>query len=111
MRRRRSARRRTGSTKEPARFASAVGSATRATRHATGPDVALFTLAMTHPWHLERGASVTPGAGVHFSVWAPRAKSVRVRLTSDSEHELTRGDHGVFEAFADEARVGADYGF
>ena len=66
---------------------------------------------MTHLWHLERGASVTPGAGVHFSVWAPRAKRVRVRLTSGAEHQLARGDHGVFEAFADEVRVGADYGF
>src|ERR671930_1423058 len=66
---------------------------------------------MTELWQLERGASVIPGAGVRFSVWAPRAKRVRVRLTSGAEHPLTRGEDGVFEAIVANVQAGADYGF
>ena len=66
---------------------------------------------MTNLWQLERGASVIPGVGVRFSVWASRAKRVRVRLTSGREHELARGDSGVFEATIGGIIAGDDYGF
>src|SRR3954463_10843798 len=48
---------------------------------------------MANIWQLQRGATVVNG-GVRFSVWAPLAKRVRVRLTSEGEgeYELTRGD-------------------
>jgi maltooligosyltrehalose trehalohydrolase len=65
-------------------------------------------------WQLERGARVIPGKAVQFAVWAPCAKRVRVRLTSDGvtmERELTRHDDGVFEALVAEAKVGTEYGY
>ena len=65
-------------------------------------------------WQLERGATVIPGNGVQFNVWAPCAKRVRVRLTSDgvtSERELARRDGGVFESLITEASVGSEYGY
>ena len=65
-------------------------------------------------WQLERGASIIPGTGVHFSVWAPRAQRVRVRLTSERGQpvqELARHESGVFEATVSRAGAGTDYGF
>ena len=73
----------------------------------------LSPLPMTS-WQLERGATVIPGKGVQFAVWAPFADCVRVRLTSDgvaSERELTAHDDGVFQAIVAEASVGAEYGY
>ena len=68
---------------------------------------------MTTLWHLQRGARVIPGEGVRFSVWAPRASRVRVRLTSEEggEHELARRENGVFEAVVRDASAGSEYGF
>jgi maltooligosyltrehalose trehalohydrolase len=72
---------------------------------------------MANLWQLERGASVLPhdkdGGGVRFSVWAPRASRVRVRLTSgdEGEYELTRGENAVFETVVPNATVGTEYGF
>jgi maltooligosyltrehalose trehalohydrolase len=68
---------------------------------------------MSNLWQLQRGASVVSGAGVRFSVWAPRASRVRVRLTSEGEgeYELARGEHGVFETTVSGATSGTEYGF
>jgi maltooligosyltrehalose trehalohydrolase len=68
---------------------------------------------MSNLWQLQRGASVIPGAGVRFSVWAPRAQRVRVRLTSEGEgeYELARGENGVFETTVRGTAVGTEYGF
>ena len=55
-----------------------------------------------------------PDGGVHFSVWAPRAKRMRVRLTSEGGervHDLARDDNGVFEATVADARAGNDYAY
>ena len=41
---------------------------------------------MANIWQLQRGATVVNG-GVRFSVWAPLAERVRVRLTSEGEGE------------------------
>jgi maltooligosyltrehalose trehalohydrolase len=65
-------------------------------------------------WELERGATVIPGGGVRFSVWAPCAQRVRVRLTSERgerDRELACGAGGVFEGIVDDARSGSDYAF
>ena len=69
---------------------------------------------MTAVWKLERGANVlrTAGGGVRFSVWAPNARRVRVRLASGPrEHELTNGGDGMFECTLADIGAGADYGF
>jgi len=68
---------------------------------------------MSNLWQLQRGASVIPGAGVRFSVWAPRASRVRVRLTSEGEgeYELARDENGVFATTVNEATAGTEYGF
>src|SRR3954469_14073409 len=74
---------------------------------------------MSPVWSLERGANVLSN-GVRFSVWAPNAKRVRVRVTNvdggaTSEHELraanAHSDAGVFEALVPGFAAGADYGF
>jgi maltooligosyltrehalose trehalohydrolase len=67
---------------------------------------------MANIWQLQRGATVVNG-GVRFSVWAPLAKRVRVRLTSEGEgeYELTRGDNGVFETVVRNAAAGSEYGY
>lgn len=71
---------------------------------------------MTHPWRLERGATVMPDGGVRFSVWAPCAQQVRVRLTSERGEQVRElacgtGARGVFEGLIDVAREGSDYAF
>ena len=62
-------------------------------------------------WQLERGANVVSGAGVRFSVWAPFAKRVRVRLTSGHTEDLARNEHGVFDGMIAGAHAGSDYAF
>ena len=62
-------------------------------------------------WQLRRGANVVPGGGVQFSVWAPLAERVRVRLTSGETQELTRSENGVFDGVVASARAGDDYAF
>ena len=70
---------------------------------------------MSNLWQLQRGASVLSDEGVRFSVWAPRASRVRVRLTSEEkgegDYDLARDENGVFEAVVREARAGTEYGF
>ena len=59
-------------------------------------------------WSLARGA--TPAAdGVRFSVWAPNAKTVAVRVEGGTTHPLASAGGGVFEATVSDAAVGTDY--
>jgi maltooligosyltrehalose trehalohydrolase len=68
-------------------------------------------------WRLERGASVGDDGAVTFSVWAPRRRSLVVRILEAggggprAELEMVRGADGVFTARAAPgvARAGDDY--
>ena len=64
---------------------------------------------MTDHWRMQRGATVLPGGGVRFSVWAPNAESVAVRLRGRADVPLERRGHGVYEAIIPEASAGTDY--
>jgi maltooligosyltrehalose trehalohydrolase len=57
---------------------------------------------------LSRGATIVP-AGVRFSVWAPNATRVAVRIEGGGTYPLSSSGGGVFEATVREARAGADY--
>ena len=66
-------------------------------------------------WSLERGATMVEN-GVRFSVWAPRAAGVSVRLTGEAgetvgEHALEPHGKGVFEGTVAGVAAGADYAF
>src|SRR5690242_10591439 len=70
--------------------------------------------AAARPWSLARGANVVRTGGTRFSVWAPRAKQVSVRVRTGAaagEHELERTERGVFERVVDDARAGDDYAY
>ncbi len=61
---------------------------------------------------LERGANVLNGGGVHFSVWAPHADRVSVRLLHDRgpvELDLEPRATGIFERTVPDAGAGTDY--
>ena len=67
-------------------------------------------------WRLERGASVAPDGTVTFSVWAPRAERLAVRLldsdgTTRAELPMQLGERNQFTARTDvgQAPVGSDY--
>jgi maltooligosyltrehalose trehalohydrolase len=67
-------------------------------------------------WNLERGASVDPDGTVRFSVWAPRAESLAVRLLGPdgevrAELPMARAADGLFTARAEpgSVSVGSDY--
>ena len=64
---------------------------------------------MTESWRLQRGATVLPGGGVRFSVWAPNAGAVAVRLRGHADIPLDRRGHGVHEAIIAAASAGTDY--
>ena len=64
---------------------------------------------MTESWRLQRGATVLPGGGVRFSVWAPNAAAVAVRLRGHADIPLERRGHGVHEGIIGEASAGTDY--
>ncbi len=69
---------------------------------------------MTAGWRLDRGASVLPDGSVRFSLWAPRAKQISVRILGGSrarEHRLDRGRDGVHSATVPGVRPGARYVF
>ena len=71
---------------------------------------------MTDLWQLERGATVLPNdAGVRFSVWAPKARHVRVCVSTGpgaGEHVLKpAGESGVHEGTVAAARAGSEYAF
>jgi len=60
-------------------------------------------------WSLERGARVLDDGSVRFSVWAPRAKRVSVRLVGGAELIMERSEGGVFETTARDVAPGTDY--
>jgi maltooligosyltrehalose trehalohydrolase len=67
-------------------------------------------------WRLERGANLGPEGTVTFSVWAPRADRLAVRLLDGdgktrAELPMQPGERGVFTARTDmgQAPVGSDY--
>ena len=65
-------------------------------------------------WQLERGAMVQRDGSVHFSVWAPSAEALQVRVKSGSATGLHRlapvaGQDGVHEATVPGVGAGADY--
>jgi maltooligosyltrehalose trehalohydrolase len=67
-------------------------------------------------WRLERGAAVAPDGTVTFSVWAPRAQRLAVRLLDSSgktrtELPMQAGERGELTARTDlgQAPVGSDY--
>ena len=60
------------------------------------------------------GAEVQPNSGVHFRVWAPARRRVRVVVrngTSEREFDLARDEMGYFSGEILDARVGMAYGF
>ncbi|HEX6060006.1 MAG TPA: malto-oligosyltrehalose trehalohydrolase [Gemmatimonadaceae bacterium] len=62
-------------------------------------------------WTLGRGARLEE-EGVRFTVWAPAARSVAVRLetvSGEREHALERDEQGVWSGLVREARAGTDY--
>lgn len=74
------------------------------------------------PWRLARGATVEPDGSVTFSVWAPRASSLAVRIIEGgveragairAELPLERDEQGVWSVRAgqEKARAGDDYLF
>ena len=61
------------------------------------------------------GAELQPGGGVHFRVWAPKSRTVKVQLLGNekgaqsTEHELSPDGAGYFSGFVKEAREGQRY--
>ena len=64
-----------------------------------------------YPWERPLGAfpQTLPGGGVEFRVWAPRARSVSLRLGGD-DLPLDDAGYGIYEAVA-AAQAGDDYAF
>ena len=62
-----------------------------------------------YPWERRLGAHPFPAGGVEFRVWAPRAKSISLRL-GGRDLQLHDAGYGIYETVA-EARVGDDYVF
>ncbi|HEX6964228.1 MAG TPA: malto-oligosyltrehalose trehalohydrolase [Gemmatimonadaceae bacterium] len=65
-------------------------------------------------WSLTRGANTLETGGTRFSVWAPNAERVTVRIRSGSatgDHVLDRTEGGVFEGVVSGARAGDDYAY
>src|SRR5687768_9573112 len=65
-------------------------------------------------WAPSRGARAGARNGVHFSVWAPKAKRVDVVLYGGSGERvvpLERGEGDVFAATVADAEAGTDYKF
>ena len=63
-------------------------------------------------WSLQRGANPIAGGGVHFAVWAPKAKRLRVVIeggTRPGEYELDPAGDGVWETVVGDAGPGTRY--
>jgi maltooligosyltrehalose trehalohydrolase len=64
-------------------------------------------------WSLGRGATVLSDGSVRFTVWAPKAHRVAVRVLSGEaagEYELAKvGESGVYEGVVRSVGAGADY--
>jgi len=64
-----------------------------------------------------RGVEVTPGRGVHFRVWAPKSKKVRVELSSSLDlkdariFDLSAEEKGYFSGLVEAAAAGMHYRF
>ena len=67
---------------------------------------------MTGTWQLQFGANVRD-SGVQFRVWAPRPRRVQVAIGSDGGQivDMQPEGEGVFAAFIEGLRAGADYRF
>jgi maltooligosyltrehalose trehalohydrolase len=63
-----------------------------------------------YPWERPLGARTLGDGNCEFRVWAPRAKSIALRLKESADIELTDAGYGVYEAVA-VARPGDDYWF
>ncbi|HEY3355757.1 MAG TPA: malto-oligosyltrehalose trehalohydrolase [Polyangia bacterium] len=65
------------------------------------------------PFRLGRGATALPDGGTRFSVWAPRATSVAVKLVSEGGRlvPLARKGDGVHEGVIAQVGPGADYAY
>ncbi|HEX8068977.1 MAG TPA: malto-oligosyltrehalose trehalohydrolase [Pyrinomonadaceae bacterium] len=65
----------------------------------------------SRPWALEFGARPQGDGGTRFRVWAPRARSLAVKLVGADAPPvpLARGADDVFEAFVETVGAGADY--
>ena len=63
------------------------------------------------PWHPTLGAIALPGDRCHFRVWAPKCKSVAVRLLDRTGQllPLEPRDGGYFEIFANDVPPGTRY--
>ena len=65
------------------------------------------------PWALERGATVLSGGAVRFEVWAPRARTVAVRVFDQygvaTDHPLRAHGGGVFSSRVADVSTGRDY--
>lgn len=68
--------------------------------------------------NLPIGAEVQPGGGVHFRIWAPASKSVRVRIGEEIalgrgglEKELSPEGTGYFSGVVEQAQAGDFYRF
>ena len=70
---------------------------------------------MSRAWKLERGAQLLGDGAVRFSVWAPNADRVSVRLLSGprtGDHDMTHSrERGVFECVVEGAAPPVEYGF
>ncbi|GBD32192.1 Malto-oligosyltrehalose trehalohydrolase [bacterium HR33] len=67
---------------------------------------------MKPPWSLERGARFHPKEPVRFSVWAPRCRSVALKLQLGDgwvQHEMEPQPGGVFSAAVDGVTPGTFY--
>jgi maltooligosyltrehalose trehalohydrolase len=63
-----------------------------------------------YPWERPLGARPTGDGRVQFRAWAPRARSLALRLEGRGDVELKPAGHGVYEVLA-RAQPGEDYWF
>ena len=61
-------------------------------------------------WKLEMGANLLSEGGVHFSVWAPKANEVALKILGElPQIELMSQDDGVFSLTLPHIKAGQDY--